>query len=116
MLAAVPDTIDVVLRDRATARLRQASIDDRDQLREFYEHLSSQSRYFRFFGKPRVGNIVEDVMHALASGDAVTLVADVDHRIVAVAQCFPTAAAGRAGGAVAISAAPPGRGSGAPRL
>src|SRR4030095_2099156 len=112
MLAGVPDTIDVVLREGATARLRQASIDDRDQLREFYEHLSSQSRYFRFFGKPRVGNIVEDVMHALASGDAVTLVADVDHRIVAVAQCFPTAAAGRAEAAFAIADAHQGRGIG----
>jgi acetate---CoA ligase (ADP-forming) len=113
MLAAVPDAIDVVLRDGATARLRQASIDDRDQLREFYEHLSSQSRYFRFFGKPRIGNIIEDVMHALASRDAVTLVADVDHQIVAVAQYFPTVgAAGRAEAAFAIADAHQGRGIG----
>src|SRR5262245_1593038 len=76
MLAAVSDAIDVVLRDGATARLRQASIDDREPLREFYEHLSSQSRYFRFFGKPRVGTIVDDVVRALASRDAVTLVAE----------------------------------------
>jgi acetyl coenzyme A synthetase (ADP forming)-like protein len=112
MLAALPDAIDVVLRDGATARLRQASIDDRDQLREFYEHLSSQSRYFRFFGKPRVGNIVEDVMQALASRDAMTLVAEVDHRIVAVAQYFLTRSAGRAEAAFAIADAHQGRGIG----
>ena len=112
MLAAVLDGIDVVLRDGATARLRQASVGDRDQLREFYEHLSAQSRYFRFFGKPRVGNIVEDVMHALASRDAVTLVAEVDHRIVAVAQYFPTRLPGRAEAAFAIADAHQGRGIG----
>jgi acetyl coenzyme A synthetase (ADP forming)-like protein len=112
MLAAVLDAIDVVLRDGATARLRQASVDDREQLREFYEHLSAQSRYFRFFGKPRVGNILEDVMRALASRDAVTLVAEVDHRIVAVAQYFPTSLAGRAEAAFAIADAHQGRGIG----
>ena len=112
MLAAASDAIDVVLRDGATARLRQASFDDREQLREFYEHLSAQSRYFRFFGKPRVGNIVEDVMHALASHDAVTLIAEVDHRIVAVAQYFPTSLAGRAEAAFAIADAHQGRGIG----
>src|SRR5262245_27895573 len=112
MLVAPSDAIDVVLRDGATARLRQASIDDRDQLRAFYEHLSSRSRYFRFFGKPRVGTIVEDVMHALASRDAVTLVAEVDHRIVAVAQYFPTSVAGRAEAAFAIADAHQGRGIG----
>jgi acetate---CoA ligase (ADP-forming) len=112
MLAAASDAIDVVLRDGATARLRQASFDDREQLRGFYEHLSAQSRYFRFFGKPRVGNIVEDVMHALASHDAVTLIAEVDHRIVAVAQYFPTSLAGRAEAAFAIADAHQGRGIG----
>jgi acetate---CoA ligase (ADP-forming) len=112
MLATVFDAIDVVLRDGATARLRQASIDDRDQLRQFYEQLSSQSRYFRFFGKPRVGHIVEDVIRALASRDAVTLVAEVDHRIVAVAQYFPTHVAGRAEAAFAIADNHQGRGIG----
>jgi acetyl coenzyme A synthetase (ADP forming)-like protein len=111
MLTAVANPIDVVLRDGATARLRQASMDDREQLRGFYDHLSPQSRYFRFFGKPRVDNIVEDVMHALASRDAVTLVAEVEHRIVAVAQYFPTET-GRAEAAFAIADAHQGRGIG----
>jgi succinyl-CoA synthetase alpha subunit/GNAT superfamily N-acetyltransferase len=112
MLAAAPDAIDVVLRDGATARLRQASIDDRDQLRDFYEQLSPQSRYFRFFGKPRVANVVDDVVRDLTSQNAVTLVADVDHRIVAIAQYFPTRAAGRAEAAFAIADAHHGRGIG----
>ena len=112
MLAAAPHAIDVVLRDGATARLRSASIDDRERLREFYERLSSQSRYFRFFGKPRVGTVLEDVVRALASPDAVTLVAEADHRIVAVAQYFPTDTAGRAEAAFAIADAHQGRGIG----
>ena len=112
MLAAAPHAIDVVLRDGATARLRPASIDDRERLREFYERLSSQSRYFRFFGKPRVGTVLEDVVRALASPDAVTLVAEADHRIVAVAQYFPTDTAGRAEAAFAIADAHQGRGIG----
>ena len=85
MLAAVLSAIDVVLRDGATVRLRPAFVDDRDRLREFYEQLSPESRYFRFFGKPRVGDIVDDVVHDVASEDAVTLVAEADHRIVAIA-------------------------------
>jgi acetyl coenzyme A synthetase (ADP forming)-like protein len=112
VLAPAVDAIDVVLRDGATARLRRASIDDRDQFREFYEHLSPESRYFRFFGKPRVGDIVGDVVRDLASQDAVTLVAEVDHRIVAVAQYFPTETGGRAEAAFAIADAHQGRGIG----
>src|SRR6188474_1083281 len=110
-MLAVPDAIDVVLRDGATARLRLAAMEDREQLREFYGHLSAQSRYFRFFGKPRVDHIVEDVVHALTSRDAVTLVAEVGHRIVAVAQYFPTEA-GCAEAAFAIADAHQGRGIG----
>jgi acetate---CoA ligase (ADP-forming) len=112
VLAPAVDAIDVVLRDGATARLRLASVDDRDQLRDFYEHLSAESRYFRFFGKPRVGDIVDHVVRDLASQDAVTLTAEVDHRIVAVAQYFPTDTAGQAEAAFAIADAHQGRGIG----
>ena len=111
MLTTVAHPIDVVLRDGATARLRQATMEDREQLREFYGHLSARSRYFRFFGKPRVDNIVEDVAHALASSDVVTLVAEVERRIVAVAHYFPTET-GRAEAAFAIADAHQGRGIG----
>src|SRR5678815_1514780 len=111
MLAAAYHPIDVVLRDGATARLRSASVEDRDRLRDFYELLSPESRYFRFFGKPHVGDIVDDVVRDAASPSAVTLVAEVDHRIVAIAQYYPTEA-GRAEAAFAIADAHQGRGIG----
>lgn len=111
MLTGAPDAIDVVLRDGATARLRPATGEDGDGLRRFYEYLSPESRYFRFFGKPRVPDIVDHVLSDLASPEAVTLVAEVDHRIVAVAHYYPTEA-GRAEAAFAIADAHQGRGIG----
>jgi len=41
---------DAVLRDGSTIHLRGARTSDRDALVYFYESLSLQSRYFRFFG------------------------------------------------------------------
>ena len=41
---------DAVLRDGSTIHLREARTADRDALVDFYESLSLQSRYFRFFG------------------------------------------------------------------
>jgi len=102
---------ETVGEGREPRRQRPQANDDREQLRAFYGHLSAQSRYFRFFGKPRVDNIVEDVAHALASSDVVTLVAEVERRIVAVAQYFPTET-GRAEAAFAIADAHQGRGIG----
>jgi acetate---CoA ligase (ADP-forming) len=46
---ALPE-IDAVLRDGSTIHLRGAGPADRDALVGFYESLSLQSRYFRFFG------------------------------------------------------------------
>jgi hypothetical protein len=67
------EPVDVVLRDGATAHLRPARRDDRAALREFYRQLSPESRYFRFFGKPRVSGIVEDVVRTVDSDTAFTL-------------------------------------------
>ena len=104
---------DVVLRDGSTAHVRPASVADRPLLIEFYEQLSPESRYFRFFGKPRVDVIVDDVMHACTREDAFTLVAEFDHRIVAVAQFFLLPDAhDRAEVAFAIADAYQGRGIG----
>ena len=85
------DAGDVVLRDGSTAHLRPGRSDDRAALLEFYGHLSPESRYFRFFGKPRVGDIVDDVVRAIHSGGAFTLVAEIDRHIVAIGQYFPYA-------------------------
>jgi len=89
-----------------TARPRicsRACRDDRAALREFYQQLSPQTRYFRFFGKPPVDGIVEDVVRAVESGAAVALLAEIDHRIVAVGQYFRGDTPGRAEAAFAIS-------------
>jgi acetyl coenzyme A synthetase (ADP forming)-like protein len=106
------DAVDVVLRDGSTAHLRPACRDDRVALRDFYQQLSPQSRYFRFFGKPRVDAIVEDVLKAVDAADAFTLLAEIDHRIIAIGQYFPTDTPGRAEVAFAIADAHQGRGIG----
>ncbi|MFF0449255.1 GNAT family N-acetyltransferase [Streptomyces sp. NPDC004609] len=48
---AYPDhwEADVVLRDGATARIRPITVDDADRLVGFYEKVSDESKYYRFF-------------------------------------------------------------------
>jgi GNAT superfamily N-acetyltransferase len=112
IIGGAVEAVDVVLRDGATAHLRPARSDDRAALHEFYQQLSPESRYFRFFGKPDVDGIVENVVRAVESGTAVTLLAEIDHRIVAIGQYFPGDVPGRAEAAFAISDAQQGRGLG----
>jgi acetyl coenzyme A synthetase (ADP forming)-like protein len=82
-------------------------------LRAFYEQLSPESRYFLFFGKPRVDDIVDDVVRACGREDAFTLVVEFDHRIVAVGQFFRSRdVADRAEVAFATADAYQGRGLG----
>ncbi|MER6528272.1 GNAT family N-acetyltransferase [Streptomyces sp. NPDC001508] len=40
---------DVVLRDGGTARIRPITVDDADRLVSFYEQVSNESKYYRFF-------------------------------------------------------------------
>ncbi|MFE4968483.1 GNAT family N-acetyltransferase [Streptomyces sp. NPDC056660] len=40
---------DVVLRDGGTARVRPITVDDADRLVSFYEQVSAESKYYRFF-------------------------------------------------------------------
>ncbi|MBP2048438.1 acyl-CoA synthetase (NDP forming)/GNAT superfamily N-acetyltransferase [Streptomyces griseochromogenes] len=40
---------DVVLRDGGTARIRPITVDDADRLISFYEQVSDESKYYRFF-------------------------------------------------------------------
>jgi acetyl coenzyme A synthetase (ADP forming)-like protein len=42
--------VDAVLKDGSTVHLREATAEDRDKVVRFYESLSLESRYFRFFG------------------------------------------------------------------
>ncbi len=48
---AYPDhwEADVVLRDGGTARIRPITADDADRLVSFYEQVSDESKYYRFF-------------------------------------------------------------------
>ncbi|WP_069169168.1 bifunctional acetate--CoA ligase family protein/GNAT family N-acetyltransferase [Streptomyces griseus] len=48
---AYPDhwEADVVLRDGGTARIRPITTDDADRLVSFYEQVSAESKYYRFF-------------------------------------------------------------------
>jgi acetate---CoA ligase (ADP-forming) len=52
--------VDAVLSDGSTVHLRGARATDRDALASFYESLSLESRYFRFFGGvARFGHLVD---------------------------------------------------------
>ena len=88
VIAAVVDAVDVVLRDGGTVHLRPARREDRAAIVEFYQQLSPESRYFRFFGKPRVEDVVDDIMRAVGSEDATTLVGEIERRIIAIGQFF----------------------------
>ncbi len=48
------DTIDVILRDGSTLRLRAPTESDRDSLVQFFEQLSERSLYLRFHGRPTI--------------------------------------------------------------
>ena len=75
---------DVLLRDGSTLRLQVPTPADFEQIKEFYDGLSAESRYMRFHGYGRT----DVVAHAAAEGggvDRVTLIARYRGRVVAVA-------------------------------
>jgi RimJ/RimL family protein N-acetyltransferase/predicted CoA-binding protein len=53
-VVAIADREDVVLRDGSTLRLRPTSAADEQELLEFFERLTPESRYLRFQGAVRV--------------------------------------------------------------
>jgi acetate---CoA ligase (ADP-forming) len=56
-------SIDVILRDGRTLRLRPPRSEDADALLDFFRSLSERSLYLRFHGFPRLGpNIVEPLL------------------------------------------------------
>src|SRR3954452_24756635 len=78
---------DVLLRDGGTAHLRPVSQDDAELVVAFYEQVSSQSKYYRFFAAMPTLNDRElhrfiDVDHH----DRVALVLTVAERIIALGQ------------------------------
>ncbi len=90
---------DVLLRDGGTAHLRPISLADEQLLLEFYDTLSAQSKYYRFFAAMPTLNDREvkrfiDVDHH----DRVALVLTVAERMIAVGQFERLPGAGGAEG------------------
>jgi acyl-CoA synthetase (NDP forming)/RimJ/RimL family protein N-acetyltransferase len=68
MLESASDTArlvrDVLLRDGSTLRLQAPTPEDFDDIKAFYEGLSTQSRYFRFHGFGRIDTIARATAEA----------------------------------------------------
>ena len=63
MATSAGESIDVILRDGGTLRLRPPTAADGDALLDFYRALSSQSLYRRFHGLPSLGpKLVESLL------------------------------------------------------
>ncbi len=77
--------LDIVLRDGGGASVRPITADDGDRIRDFFERLGPESRYYRFF---RVKNTLEpsEIEHFthVDYDDRMALVALFDDQIIAV--------------------------------
>jgi acetyl coenzyme A synthetase (ADP forming)-like protein len=90
--------VDAVLRDGSTVHLREARTADRDALVAFYESLSLQSRYFRFFvGMAKFDHLVD---HWLERGGLGLLALQKDRIVGHAYYGVVTARRGEAGFAV----------------
>ncbi|WP_303631841.1 GNAT family N-acetyltransferase [Streptomyces somaliensis] len=95
---AYPDhwEADVVLRDGGTARIRPITADDAERLVSFYERVSDESKYYRFFAPyPRLS--ARDVHHFTHHDhvDRVGLAATVGGEFIATVRYDRIDAAGR---------------------
>jgi acetyl coenzyme A synthetase (ADP forming)-like protein len=85
----VADTVDVILRDGGTLRLRPPMGDDAEALLAFFRSLSERSLYLRFHGFPQLGaRLVEPLLEPdwEERGALLGTLADEDgERVVAVA-------------------------------
>jgi acetate---CoA ligase (ADP-forming) len=81
---ARPLVRDVLLRDGSTLRLQTATAADFDDVREFFDSLSPESRLMRFHGNAR-SEIAARAVVGAGGADRVVLIARHDHRVVAVA-------------------------------
>ncbi|MFP5253374.1 MAG: GNAT family N-acetyltransferase [Actinomycetes bacterium] len=76
---------DVLLRDGQAAHLRPISVDDRDLLVEFYEHVSAESKYMRFFAPmPRLSDRDLERFTHVDHRDRVAFVLTVAEKMIAV--------------------------------
>jgi len=76
---------DVLLRDGQAAHLRPISVDDRELLVEFYEHVSAESKYMRFFAPmPRLSERDVERFTHVDHHDRVAFVLTVGQKMIAV--------------------------------
>jgi acyl-CoA synthetase (NDP forming)/GNAT superfamily N-acetyltransferase len=75
---------DVLLRDGSTLRLQAPTLVDFDDIKEFFDGLSPESRYLRFHGFVRTDTAARAAVEA-GGVDRVALIARHDGRVVAVA-------------------------------
>ncbi|MDN5725427.1 MAG: GNAT family N-acetyltransferase, partial [Propionibacteriales bacterium] len=76
---------DVLLRDGRTARLRPIRPDDADELVAFYERVSAESKYLRFFAPyPRLSNADVQRFTVVDYTDRVALIMTVGEAMIAV--------------------------------
>jgi acetate---CoA ligase (ADP-forming) len=80
-----PGTVDVVLRDGGTLRLRPPAQDDADALVAFFRGLSQHSLYLRFHGTRRVDRSLVEPFLSPDWAERGSLVGVLDERIVALA-------------------------------
>lgn len=76
---------DVLLRDGQAAHLRPIGADDRELLVEFYEHVSAESKYMRFFAPmPRLSDRDLERFTHVDHRDRVAFVLTVAEKMIAV--------------------------------
>ena len=85
MSAVFAESLDVILRDGATLRLRSPLPEDAEALLEFFRGLSQQSLYSRFHGVPQIDLRLVEPLIAADRQEAAALIGSIDERIVAVA-------------------------------
>jgi acetyl coenzyme A synthetase (ADP forming)-like protein len=77
--------LDVVLRDGGGARVRPIRPDDTELIKEFFEHLGPESRYYRFFQVKKTLEPSEiEYFTNVDYRDRMALVALVDGRLIAI--------------------------------
>jgi acetyl coenzyme A synthetase (ADP forming)-like protein len=103
---------DVVLRDGSTLALRRARHDDVPELLRFFNDLSLESRYYRFFGLVRIEPATIERLFPADPSLGLALVGECGKRIVAFAGFNRAPGADRAEVAFAIADALQGRGIG----
>ena len=113
---ATADSVDVILRDGGTLRLRPPAHSDSDALLDFYRALSSQSLHRRFHGFP---NVEPKLVESLLDPDWTergallgTLAADDGERVVAIGNYVRLRDPALAEAAFAVADADQGRGIG----